>query len=162
MGAPSRCVAVMAAWGLAAVGGCKSSAPAPAPKVTIHGGTWRVELATTSEQRYRGLADRTRLDADAGMLFIFPNPDVREFCMRQCLIPLDVAFIDVQGQVVKIHTMPVEPYGLDRAVYSSEKPAQYALEVRAGALAEAGVKIGDRVEFSADVPPPQSVEEEEP
>jgi len=147
-----RCAVCLMAAVAASAGGCEGPKPAPAPRVTIRGRSWRVELATTAEQRYRGLSDREGLEADAGMLFIYPAPDVLEFCMRQCLIPLDVAYIDANLRVVKTYTMPVEPYGLDQRTYSSLMPAQYALEVPAGSLAAAGVNVGDTVEFSPDVP----------
>lgn len=156
MDLPAVCVGCAGALLLAlAGGGCQK--PAPAPAVTLRDQTWHVELAQTPDQTYRGLSDRPKLDADKGMLFIFPQAEVRQFCMRQCLIPLDIAFFDADRRVVKTYTMAVEPYGLDRKLYSSESPAQYALEVPAGALARAGVKVGDQAEFSAAVPPPADI-----
>jgi hypothetical protein len=159
MSARGRLIGWAGALLLAAVGSGCAGQPAPAaPRVTINGRSWRVELAMTAEQRYRGLSDRRRLDPNAGMLFVYPSPQVLEFCMRQCLVPLDVAFIDADLRVRQTHTMPVEPYGLDRAAYSSKVPVQYALEVPAGALAEAGVKVGDKVGFSPEVPPAAKAE----
>jgi uncharacterized membrane protein (UPF0127 family) len=153
-GLSGRCVGCVITTALAAAGsGCEGPAAAPAPRVTINGRSWRVEVATTSDGRYRGLSDRESLDANAGMLFVYPTPDVLDFCMRQCLIPLDIAFIDADLRVVKTWTMAVEPYGFARRTYSSVVPAQYALEVNAGSLAAAGVKVGDKVEFSSNVPP---------
>lgn len=152
MDMPAVCVGCAGAMLLALVGSGCQKPTAPAPTVTLGGVAWKVELAQTVEQRYRGLSDRPKLDADKAMLFIFSQPDIHQFCMRQCLIPLDIAFLDADRRVVKTHTMAVEPYGLDRKTYSSESPALYALEVPAGALAKAGVKVGDKAEFSAAVP----------
>ena len=152
MGRAFRCTGCLTTVILAAVGGCDRPAPRTAPEVTINGRTWRVELGMPPEARFRGLSDRQGLDANAGMLFVYPMPDVLDFCMRQCLIALDIAFLDADGRVVRTYTMPVEPYGLEERTYSSGVPAQYALEVRAGALAAAGVKVGDRVTFSPNVP----------
>jgi hypothetical protein len=134
--------------------GCEKpqSQPQPSAKVTIHGQSWQVELATTADQRYQGFSDRKDLPAGRGMLFIFPQPQVLDFCMRFCLIPLDIAFIGPDMRVVKIYTMEVEPYGFDTERYDSEVPAQYALEVPKGALAAAGVQVGDKVEFSSNMP----------
>lgn len=124
----------------------------PAHAVTIHGRTWRVELALTPQERYRGLGGRKSLAEDAGMLFVFRWPEVLDFCMRDCFIPLDVAFIGADMRVVKMHTMAVEPDALGTVPYPSELPAQYALEVPAGALGRAGVKVGDLVAFSPGIP----------
>jgi len=138
---------------VAALAGCGNSDPAPPAEVTINGRTWRVELATTPDARFQGLSNRKAIDPNAGMLFMYPAPQMMEFCMRQCLVPLDIAFISSDRRVVKTYTMPIEPYGLEEKSYASEMPAQYALEVAAGQLAAAGVAVGDTVEFSRGVPP---------
>ena len=142
---------------LLAGGSCRRD-PAPSaisadpPRVQINGRVWSVELATTDFQRYRGLSGRTELAEDAGMLFIHPQPRKLEYCMRDCHIPLDIAFIDPDLRVVAIHTMKVEPDRVGRAPYGSGKAARYALEVPGGALGRAGVKIGQKVTFLGDVP----------
>jgi hypothetical protein len=134
--------------------GCEKpqSQPQPSATVTIRGQSWQVELATTADQRYQGFSDRKDLTAGRGMLFIYPQPQVLDFCMRFCLIPLDIAFIGPDMRVVRMCTMEVEPYGFDTKRYDSEVPAQYALEVPKGALAAAGVQVGDKVEFSSNMP----------
>ena len=132
--------------------GCETPQQQPAAAVTIRGQSWQVELATTADQRYKGLSDRKDLPAGRGMLFIYPQPQTLDFCMRYCLIPLDIAFIGPDMHVVRIYTMEIEPYGRDTKSYSSEVPAQYALEVPKGALAAAGVHVGDKVEFSSNMP----------
>jgi hypothetical protein len=123
-------------------------------QVTINGRTWLVDLALTAEQRYQGLSGRRRLSEDAGMLFIYPHPKVLEFCMRGCYVPLDIAFIDENRRVVRVCTMAVEEDFVGRQTYSSLDPAQYALEVPAGALQAAGVQPGNEVVFSGAVPAP--------
>ena len=117
--------------------------------VSVHGRTWTVELALTQDQRYRGLSDRPSLSENAGMLFVYPQPQTLEFCMRRCLISLDIAFLSADLRVVRMYTMPKEPYGQERATYPSVDRAQYALELNAGDLQKAGVKVGDRFEFSS-------------
>jgi len=150
-------VAIMLSWGCG-----KPRRPASptqyAGGVTIRGRTWQVELADTAELRYRGLSDRRELPEGAGMLFVYPAPQPMTFCMRKCLIPLDIAFIGSDLRVVNMCTMEVEPYGLDTRTYHSSAPAQFALEVPRGALAAAGVQVGDRVEFSSDIPPAAKAE----
>ena len=155
MGLPALCVGCAGALMLAMLaGGCQRPPAAPDYTVTLRGRTWHVELANTSELRYRGLSDRPSLDADKGMLFLFPQADIQQFCMRRCLIPLDIAFLDAQRRVVMTYTMGVEPYGLDRKTYSSQSPAQFALEAPAGSLAKAGVKQGDKADFSPNIAVP--------
>ncbi len=133
-----------------APGGCSDGAGRP--QVTINGRSWQVELATTPEQRVRGLAGRREIGPDAGMLFVFPGARSRVFWMRGCLIDLDVAFIGSDLRVVAIQTMAADDGRNPPAIYRCVRPAQYILEVRAGALAAAGVRVGHKVEFSGDVP----------
>lgn len=132
--------------------GCQRDRTAEPAKVTINGASWTVELAVTEDQRYQGLSDRPSLGASAGMLFIFPQPGELAFCMRRCLIPLDIAFIGPDMKVVRTDTMKVEPYGREVLTYDSYGPAQYVLEVNAGDLKRLGVKEGDPVQFSGPVP----------
>ncbi len=150
-------------WALAVITmtimpGCSEAEPQPAAEVTVGGTTWVVELATTRELRYRGLSDREDLPAGRGMLFMYPNPQRLDFCMRRCLIPLDIAFIGPDMRVVRMYTMEVESYWNATKPYTCEVPAQFALEVPKGALAAAGVKVGDLVKFSPDVPAPAKAE----
>ncbi len=127
--------------------GCK-------PKVTIGDKTWKVRLALTGHERYKGLSNQPELPEDEGMLFIFRRPKKLSFVMRECDHPLDVAFIDAEHRVVKIHEMKVEDSRRGDVKYGSGVPAQYALEVKGGTLKKAGVSVGDKVEFSYAVPDP--------
>ncbi|MCY2926756.1 MAG: DUF192 domain-containing protein [Planctomycetota bacterium] len=147
----------MREWLLAApilaafLAGCERSEP-EAATATIRGKIWQVELAVTPAGRYRGLSGRSDMPDGRGMLFIYPSAAVRDFCMRDCLIDLDIAFIGPDRRVVQIYTMKVEPDGLGTAAYSSRAPAQWVLETGAGALERAGVAVGDVVSFSSGVP----------
>lgn len=138
----------LAAWLGLRRGASRGSA---GPEVTINAATWRVELATTEMQQYRGLGGRRSLSQGTGMLFIFPSARVLDFCMRDCFIPIDIAFLDSDRRVVATYTMTVEPDHAGRATYSSGVPARFALEVPAGELARAKVALGDRAMFSREV-----------
>lgn len=131
---------------------CRTWQADSAPAVTIRNTRWRVALALTQQQRIKGLAGRSSLRNDEGMLFIYPKAQMLEFHMEGCLIPLDIAFIDADRRVIAIHTMTVEPDLRGHKVYRSGRPAQYALEVPAGTLSRARVRPGDRVIFSPSVP----------
>lgn len=141
----------------AAVSGCaKEPAAKTYPTVTINGRAWTVELATTAQQRYKGLSGRTMLSDRSGMLFVYPQSRVLDFCMRGCPNPIDIAFLDAQRRVIRTYTMQPEPDMAGRACWSSVEPAQLAFETAGGALA--GVKKGDVVTFSADIPSPATAE----
>lgn len=121
-------------------------------EVTLAGRTWRVEVAMSAHERYVGLGGRDRLEAGTGMLFVYPRPGESEFTMRGCLVPLDIAFLSADRRVVSMATMAVEPDRVGRQPYLPHAPAQYILEIPAGELAEAGVTIGSRADFSRSIP----------
>ena len=135
---------------LATAAGCRKQDRSP--RVTINNTTWRVELATTAKQRYRGLSGRRDLPAGSGMLFIYPSPRALRFCMRDCLIPLDIAFISSDRRVIATYTMSVEPDLAGRVPYRSTEPAQFVLEVPAGQLRQADVMPGSAVTFAGEIP----------
>lgn len=137
----------------ALLAGCRDSGDEKPAQVTVRDHTWYVDLAMTADQRYQGLSGRHEIPANVGMLFIYPRPQVMEFCMRGCVVPLDIAYLDANRRVIKMHTMAVEPDRAGQISYSSDRPAQYALEVAGGALGGAGVQVGDTVVFSANIPP---------
>jgi len=136
--------------------GCRRNSDAP--RVRIGNRTWYVDIAGTREARYRGLAGRSKLADDVGMLFVYPRPKILGFCMRGCAHPIDVAFIDADLRIVKIHTMSVEFDRAGRRLYGSGRPAQYALEVAGGLFIRSGIRVGDRVALRGNILPPAKAE----
>src|SRR5690606_24546556 len=76
--------------------------------VTIKNETFTLELALDEASRFQGLSDRAEIADDGGMLFVFPKEAIREFVMRRCLVPIDIAFLNAEGEVVWMHAMQVE------------------------------------------------------
>lgn len=128
---------------------CRSEGP---KTLAIAGHTWQVELALDNATREKGMAGRTSVPPGTGMLFVFPREEETQFHMLNCYAALDVAFIAGNGYIAEIRTMPVESNPAHpQALYGSRAPVLYALEVGAGELEKAGVKVGDKVEFSPSV-----------
>jgi uncharacterized protein len=101
-----------------------------------------VEMAVTAEQRRQGLMFRDSLDDDRGMLFDFGRTGPVTMWMRNTYIPLDMLFIDADGQIRQI-APNTEP--LSDAVIGSGGPVRAVLEVRGGLTAELGIQPGDQV-----------------
>ena len=112
--------------------------------MTVKGHDLTVELATLPETKSCGLSHRTLLPANRGMLFVYPEPEILTFWMKDTSMPLDIAFIDAAGRIVSIQQM--DPFPIT-TVYSSPAPVHYALEVNRGWFKEIGVGIGDVLTF---------------
>lgn len=128
--------------------------------VTIAGQKFSLEAAIDDPVRIKGLGGRTEIAPRGGMLFVFPYPLELSFVMRDCVIPIDIAFLDSAGRVVAKHTMQPEApktenesaqdYEKRLKKYSSRFAAQFAVEVKAGTLDALGVKEGDLLRFDAE------------
>ena len=104
----------------------------------------RVEIAETEQQRQRGLMGRTSLDDDSGMLFTWPQDTDTSFWMKDTPLPLTIAFISSDGEIVRVFDM--EPCAADPCpIYDPRLSYRMALEVKQGTLERLGVRTGDRV-----------------
>jgi uncharacterized protein len=101
--------------------------------------TVRIEVADEPEEQARGLMGRTELEDGYGMLFVWPESEVRNFWMKDTLIPLDLIAID-DGKVVSVTTM--QPCEADPCQRYRTEPARAALEVRAGWAEDHGIEVG--------------------
>jgi len=103
---------------------------------------FRVEVAISPEAQAQGLMFRRSLDADAGMLFVYPVAHRITMWMKNTYIPLDMLFIDDAGKISHIveRTVP-----LSLAIIRSRDPARAVLELNGGTAARLGIKKGDRV-----------------
>ena len=111
--------------------------------------TLEVEVADTLESRTLGLGNRTSLASNAGMLFVFETTNLWSFWMKDTLIPLTVAFIDEQWQIVDLIDMAVEKDPQHpSAIYKAAKPALYALEVNKGYFRQKNITIGAKVVYT--------------
>lgn len=123
--------------------------------VRLGGEPFELELALFPATRHRGLSGRASIDRNGGMLFVFPEPGPLAFIMRDCFVPIDIAFLDAAGSVVATHEMQIEsPRRPDEPVldyearlrrYPSRGPAQFAIETAGGRLAELRVRVGQRI-----------------
>ncbi len=127
--------------------------------VSLGGETFTLELALDPATRQRGLSGRGVIPRHEGMLFVLPTPRPFAMVMRDCPAPIDVAFLDAQGQVVTVHEMAVEPprapdespraYEARLPIYGSSRPVQFAIETAGGRLRELGIAPGARVPIDA-------------
>lgn len=101
--------------------------------------SFQTEVVNTPETRAQGLMGRTDLTDEKAMLFVFADEEPRVFWMKDTPTPLSIAYINKQGVVKEI--LDMEPLSL--APVPSRYAVPYALEVKQGAFARRGVKVGD-------------------
>lgn len=105
-----------------------------------------VEIADSPKEREKGLMNRTSLEPESGMLFVFKNPQVPAFWMKNTKIPLEIFFFDEAGTFVSVHSMiPCEADPC--TVYKAAALSKYALEVAPGFREEHGIGVGWKLDL---------------
>ncbi len=96
--------------------------------------SFRCEVADTYSERNQGLMYREELEPDRGMLFVFEEPRVVSFWMKNTLIPLDIIFMDANGTVLNVAEADPQPGVSDNDLirYTSDGQAKYVLEINQG------------------------------
>jgi uncharacterized membrane protein (UPF0127 family) len=112
-------------------------------RVRLAAGMHQIEaqLAQTHEQRMTGLMHRRDMPQHEGMLFVFEQPAMQCFWMKNTLLPLSIAFVADDGTIVNIDEMA--PETLDS--HCSAKPVRYVLEMNKGWFSKKGIKAGARI-----------------
>jgi uncharacterized membrane protein (UPF0127 family) len=112
-----------------------------------NGAVYMVEIPRTEETRTRGLMFRANLPRRTGMLFVFEATGRYGFWMKNCLIALDLVWIDEAKRVVAI--LPeTPPCKADPCpIYQFDVPTRYVLEMPSGAAKREGLVIGNVLRF---------------
>ena len=126
-----------------------SDAGLPVVRLTLGEEPFDLELAATDTAITKGLSGRDRVRRHRGMLFVMPYSRELGFWMVDCLIPIDIAYVNEQGIVTAVHTMKIEPpqradesrgaYEVRLPRYPSGAKARYAIELAAGEFARLGI-----------------------
>ncbi|MEL6303347.1 MAG: DUF192 domain-containing protein [Bacteroidota bacterium] len=106
-----------------------------------------IEFAESEYEIQTGLMYRNTMKKNQGMLFVFPNNDVRSFYMKNTNIPLDIIYINSEFKIVSFQKN-AKP--LDETSLNSRLPAKYVLEINAGLSDTWGLSEGDIVAFTRD------------
>ena len=101
-------------------------------------------IADDDQERSHGLMDVRNLPSDKGMLFIFEENKPRGFWMANTPLPLDIAFVNADKQIVRIHHN-AQPFS--EKSLTSDKPAQYVIETNAGYMISHDIQEGMSVTF---------------
>ncbi|WP_225919554.1 DUF192 domain-containing protein [Actomonas aquatica] len=114
--------------------------------ISVGDTTVDMQLAMRMTEMQRGLMGRTDLTDRQGMLFLYREPQVLSFWMRNTPTALDIGFFTNDGVLREVY--PMYPYD-ETSVRSFRDDVQYALELKQGGFAELGIKLGDKLDLAA-------------
>lgn len=126
-------------------------------RIVIAGQTFQLEIASETDAITLGLMHRETIPPGTGMIFIFPDAQVRGFWMKNCLTDIDLIYLDSRGFVTSTHRMKAEPlqrkdetepqYEFRLKSYPSGRPTQFVIELPPGSLDQLNVRFEDKIEL---------------
>lgn len=113
--------------------------------VAPNGETVTLEVARDEAHRSRGMMGRPEIPPRTGMLFLFGHTDLHSFWMKNCLVPLDLIWLDERGTVVHVVDSAPPCTNEPCTTYSPAQPAFAVIELGAGEAARLGFRLGARI-----------------
>lgn len=103
------------------------------------------DLAQSPEEQAKGLSGRTSLAENQGLIFIFVQPGVQCFWMKDMRFPIDIIWMNANKEIVHIE-QNVSPSTYPNA-FCPNVDAQYVLEVNAGVADKLNIRPDQKLFF---------------
>ncbi|MEE4298064.1 MAG: DUF192 domain-containing protein [Pseudomonadales bacterium] len=117
--------------------------------ITPSGAPLYLEVARSDTKRALGLMQRAEVPEGTGMLFLFEEDAPHSIWMWNCLVPLDLVWLDADGFITHLHENAPPCPERPCESYVPPSPARYVIEVGAGRAAASGLVPGARVMLEA-------------
>lgn len=104
-----------------------------------------VEIAQTDTEKALGLSNRKYLGTYEGMWFPYDQDVRNSFWMKDCLLPLDIIFVDSSGFIIDIKDNNEPCSDTFCPSITPSKEYRYVLEVNANFAQNNGIEIGNSV-----------------
>lgn len=120
----------------------------PPKVIEVNGISLEVDIARTPQEKSQGLSGRSWLREGSGMLFLYDQPLIPAFWMKDMLFSIDIVWIR-GGKVIDVsENLPIPRPRQERAelpTYAPREPITEVLEVPAGWVMRQNIKIGSAV-----------------
>lgn len=103
---------------------------------------YQLEIADDPISQMYGLMNRDSLQINGGMAFVYSEPRMAQFWMKNVRFPLDILFLGPCGFVSEIHR-DAQPD--DQTIISSKTHVWGAVEIAAGEVDRIGIEPGDLI-----------------
>jgi len=114
----------------------------PTIKLGIGSEEMVAEMALSAAQQQTGMMFRTNIAENEGMVFVLPETRRASFWMKNCFVPLSIAYIDPDGVIQEIHDL--QPQNTN-SVLSASQNIRFALETSQGWFQRHNVSTGTLV-----------------
>jgi uncharacterized membrane protein (UPF0127 family) len=104
------------------------------------------EVVKSDSEKETGLAGRSCIGANEGMLFVFKELGKYDFWMKGMKFPIDVVWLNENKQVIKV-APNISPATYPKT-FSSDMPSLYVLELPAGKAQQLNITDGSQLQFN--------------
>lgn len=114
------------------------------PRVKLSVGMFQIDaqVAANDMQRSIGLMHRENMPQHEGMLFVFDQPSIQCFWMKNTLLPLTAAFVEEDGTIANLADMAPQT----TQSHCSIKPVRFVLEMHQGWFQKKSIGAGFRLQ----------------
>ncbi len=105
----------------------------------------QVDVVRETRDMVKGLSGRKSLCSDCGLLFVYPDYQIRTFWMKGMNFPLDIVWL--KDEIIVGFEENMQPFDSSRKISTmvSGEQINLVLELNAGWIKKNKVKIGDKV-----------------
>lgn len=118
----------------------------PTIQVKVASGVYNVWMATTEASRIQGLSGVESLPAGGGLLMDFKEDAQWGIWMKDMKIPLDIVWLNGDKKIIYIVKNASPALGTETKFIPKDQ-ARYVLELPAGAVDKAAIKVGTVASF---------------
>lgn len=112
-------------------------------EATIGSSPITLTCLTNPSSQLKGYSEHEPKD-NHGLLFIFTEEQPLNFWMKGVNFPLDIMYFDLNRELIDWHSMEPED---KKSIYTSSKPAMFAVEVPKGWCETSGISTGCKLNF---------------
>ena len=120
--------------------------PLETKTATINDTILEVEIAEKMIQQQKGLSGRKELEENKGMLFVYEEPHIPSFWMKDMNFPIDIIWINEDNKIIGIEKN-VNPDTYPQT-FTPPDPVLSVLEVNAGWSDAYNIEIGDSININ--------------
>jgi uncharacterized protein len=117
----------------------------PASNLPIDMQFEKLEIARSLDEQRIGLMNRQELCNKCGMLFVFNQPQILEFWMKNTYVKIDIIYLDNNLRVVKLISQPLT--NNETITYPSGTELSLALEIPSERTKQLGIREGSILKF---------------
>ena len=143
---PLKCLIGLIVAGLLILLFLNQPSPSPTTSAQIGSLTYNLELAQTNNQRIQGLSGRDLLQPQQGLMLTYRQAADHGIWMKDMRFALDIIWLDTNRRVIGL-AQEVQPDSYPQ-VYRADQASQFIIEIGAGQVERAGLKLADKVKFS--------------